>query len=292
MTTTRTHRAVATAASLAVAAAGLAGFAPAATAAVTGAEFTCTVPALGATPFLVDADATFPATVRAGAPANVKFEAKVTIPEDVASLAAALFGPKVSGTADIKGSFGGSASVIRAAVPMTDAPASGSLVIPVQGTANLTAKAPGTVALSVSEFDANLVFHKADGSKQDLAVPCAAKTPVTVATTTVAPAVKPPTQAKAKSVTVAKAKYAKKKRTVTASATVKASGKAASGKVKFTLKRGKKVVNVSTKTLDRKGAAKATFKRVSKKGSYTLTAQYKGNKNVKASKKVVKLKVK
>ena len=80
--------------------------------------------------------------------------------------------------------------------------------------------------------------------------------------------------AKDKSKTATKATYNAKKDVATGTAKVKGHfGLAGTGKVKFTLKKGTKTVKSVTATL-KKGAAKAAFKNVKAKGSYSITAAF------------------
>ena len=86
------------------------------------------------------------------------------------------------------------------------------------------------------------------------------------------------TVSKDSSKTTAKASYSKARKKATGVAHVRGAtfGLTGTGKVKFTLKRG--TSKVATKTVSlRKGAAKAVFKSVSKRGKYSITASYGGS---------------
>ena len=96
-------------------------------------------------------------------------------------------------------------------------------------------------------------------------------------TVTVAAAAAP---ARASSVTTARTKVSKKK-VATVSVGVKGSRGTATGKVKVTVKKGKKVVKRSTVTL-RKGKAAVRTKRLAK-GRYSVTVSYAGSSAYKAS---------
>ena len=92
------------------------------------------------------------------------------------------------------------------------------------------------------------------------------------------------TVVKDKSKTSTTAKYAAKTHKATGTAKVK--GKKFSlpgtGKVKFVLKKGTKTVATKSGKL-KKGVAKVSFKNVSKKGTYSITAKFAGDKGLKGS---------
>ena len=122
----------------------------------------------------------------------------------------------------------------------------------------------------------------------DVAVNC---TPVSGLTRTVPvtgtvtrpPAPRPPVKVtKVKSATSVKTKVSKKK-VAKVTVSVKGSRGTATGKVKVTVKKGKKVVKKSTLTL-RKGKASVKTKRL-KKGRYAVTVSYVGSSAYKASKR-------
>jgi len=89
---------------------------------------------------------------------------------------------------------------------------------------------------------------------------------------------------KDKSKTKESAKYAAKKKSATSTAKVTARyGTKATGKVKFTLKRGTHTVKSMTGKVNKKGIAKVVFKSVKKKGKYSITAKYSGSSTLKGS---------
>ena len=59
-------------------------------------------------------------------------------------------------------------------------------------------------------------------------------------------------------------------------------GLKATGKVKFTLKKGSTVVGHAKGKISKKGVAKVSFKKL-KSTKYTVTAMYKGSSNLKGS---------
>ena len=83
--------------------------------------------------------------------------------------------------------------------------------------------------------------------------------------------------------TAEKAKYSAKKNIATGVATVTSRfGTPATGKVKFTLKKGTHKVKVITAKM-KKGKASAAFKHVSAKGKYSITGKYLGSATLKGS---------
>ena len=93
--------------------------------------------------------------------------------------------------------------------------------------------------------------------------------------------------------TTTKASYNAKKDVATGTAKVAGSKfkLAGTGKVKFTLKKGSKTIKSITASL-KKGKATAAFKKVKAKGSYTITASFKGDAGLKGSSGKASFKVK
>lgn len=286
MSTIRNSRPFAALAATALVAGGMVGGAVQASAAVTDAPFNCSLPLLGAKVFTVSADATFPAKVEAGKNSSYAFTAKVAIPDDVRRDARAFLGSSVRGTAKVPGSVGGQAVSVNATIPTIEIPATeGPLVVEVKGTGSFVAPGAGPAPLTVQSFETALSFTKDGVEGSPLAISCSSAAPVTIATVQVVkPVAAPKPVAKAASRT--KVAIKKKGRNVTATVTVKAGKKAAAGKVKVVLKQGKKAKKVTLK-LNRKGVARATFKRVAK-GKFTITATYAGNATTKRSVKSVR----
>jgi hypothetical protein len=80
------------------------------------------------------------------------------------------------------------------------------------------------------------------------------------------------------------ASYAAKKKVAKSSAKVTSRyGTPATGKVKFTLKKGTHKVKTLSSKLNKKGVAKVVFKGVKAKGKYSITAKYAGSKSLKGS---------
>jgi hypothetical protein len=84
--------------------------------------------------------------------------------------------------------------------------------------------------------------------------------------------------------TTVNAAYSKAKKKAVGVAHVKGKtfGLRGTGKVRFTLKRGTTKIAAKTVSL-RKGAAKAVFKSVSKRGRYSITASYRGSAGLRPS---------
>jgi hypothetical protein len=80
------------------------------------------------------------------------------------------------------------------------------------------------------------------------------------------------------------AKYSAKSNTAKGTAKVKSTfGTKATGKVKFTLKKGSTIIKTHKSSLNKKGLAKVAFKNVTKKGKYSITGKYLGSSTLKSS---------
>jgi hypothetical protein len=80
------------------------------------------------------------------------------------------------------------------------------------------------------------------------------------------------------------ASYSSKKNKANGTAKVKAKyGTAATGKVKFLLKKGSTTVKSAKSKLNKKGIAKVSFKGVTAKGKYSIVGKYAGSKTLKGS---------
>jgi hypothetical protein len=90
---------------------------------------------------------------------------------------------------------------------------------------------------------------------------------------------------KDKSKTTTTAKYVAKKHQALGTAKVKGAtyGLAGTGKVKFILKKGTKTIASKSGSLNKKGIASTVFKNVTKKGKYSITAKFGGDKALKSS---------
>lgn len=288
MRITPIRRALAAGASVAIAAAGLAAFAPAANAAETSLKFNCAASILENQEFGFDADITLPETVEAGQKVNASFTGSVSVNDVVRSTAYAfLNGRFLEGTAAITGKFGADAIQMDAVVPKAAIPAeTGAMSLPTNGSGSWTATTVGAQDVTIDGFTAPLVMTNKDGVESPIAVTCVAKAPETVVGTV--EVTKASVQA---TKTTAKVKVNKKaKKAVATVKVVNADKSAAKGKVKLVLKKGKKAVAKRTVKLNKKGVKKVAFKKL-KKGKYTLVVKYQGNKVSKKSKRTKKFRV-
>lgn len=299
MRTNLFRRAAAASASAALAVTGLAALAPAANAVDTevSLKFNCSASILQDQEFVFDATVSGPESVRAGEDVEISFDGTVTAPPTVRGAAYSLLnGRFLEGTADVQGTFGTEAITLGATVPRTEisGTAGDSLILPVTGGTTFTATEVGVQDVTIPGFTADLIMTKADDSTSPLEVTCEAKDPSAVAgTVTVEPGEVTPAKV-ASTTKIKKAKFAKKKKRINVTAQVRtADKKAAKGKVKVTLKKGKKTVKViKGKKLNKKGIAKVKFNKIAKKGKYKVIVQYQGNKQTKKSKKNAVVRVK
>ncbi|WP_114422141.1 hypothetical protein [Nocardioides houyundeii] len=305
------RRSLAAGASIAVAAAGFAAFAPSASAASASVTYNCTL--LGGfltSNFTTVSDTNVPATVALGSSTPIGFSATITVPAATAGTARAL-GDKVAGTASIATTINGVAAPASATIPSTPLGTAGDLVLTISGsgTANYVADTAGVKTIKAPSYTADLVFtNSSTGGTTPVDVNCTAATgaDTTVDTFTVtdpnAPAPTPtptptPTPApavQASTTKVLKANYKKKAKKLVTRVQVRNEDKtAAAGDVKLVLKKGnKKVGKTVTVTLNKKGKAKHVFTKISKKGKYTLKANYKGADLSKRSKTTYTIKIK
>ena len=155
----------------------------------------------------------------------------------------------------------------------------------------------GDVAIVAGDFTAVLAGKDGSGNPTLLSpytIPCklqAGQNALVDTVKVVAPGEVVPVKVDSK--TTVKAKFAKKKKAITANAKVVGTdGKPGTGKVKVTLKLGKKKVKTIQAKLSATGAAKAVFKKISKKGKYTVEVAYAGSATQNASKAKATVKVK
>ena len=184
------QRSLALTATAAMATAGLAAFAPTATAATSKISFTCSTP-VGDQQFPTIADTDLPATVPFGSTTKVKVTADVTLPDSVRNLIyGVLAGRSVKGTSVVKNTVDGVAVAdANATIPSTALPASGDLLLKASGTGpDFVANKIGAQAVKVVSYGAVLNFLKEDGSSAiDVTTNCtpAAGADLTVDTVTV-----------------------------------------------------------------------------------------------------------
>lgn len=306
MRTSRFRQSLAAGASVAIAAAGLAAFAPTATAASGDMTFDCTFSLLGVKPTKTVADTNLPEKVELGKEINVGFTATVSAPDDIRSTAIYLYGKEVEGTATVDTTVGADKVPATATVPRTTIPETENteLVINVAGSGKWKPTALGKQEVKLTGYTASLSFPQPTGAPKTLQVPCVPNAAtstlidtvevVPAATPTPTPTPEPPAADVQKTETSAKVKYKKKaKKVVTKVQVANEDDTAASGDVKVILKKGKKKVGkAQTVTLNKKGKKKVVFKKVAGKGKYTLIAKYKGSDESKKSMTKVKFKIK
>lgn len=242
---------------------------------------------LGDREFPTVADTNLPATVAAGTSTPTTVTAQVTIPDDVRSAVYSLFGARnVSGTATVKATQNGAALPdIATTVASTPVPASGPVTVTATGAGPVFAPtAAGTYTLQAVSYTASLVFTRADGSAAYTAnVSCTPKatTPAqdltvdSVAVTAATPPTTPTPTVQATTTTV-KASYAAKQKKVTVKVRVGSADRAATGKAKVVVKRGKKTVT-STRASVEGGKATVVLKKITKPGTYKITVSYAGD---------------
>jgi hypothetical protein len=172
-------------------------------------------------------------------------------------------------------------------VPSTPVgPASGNTVATGSGTVTLDYPTAGTKTMRTGNFTATLTGFNASDVQVGNPVPIDCVAP-TDGTTVLKDSLSNPlaiTVAKDSSTTSVTAAYSKAHKKATGTAKVKGAtyGLRGTGKVKFTLKRG--THKVATKTVSlKKGAAKAVFAKVSKRGRYTISGSYLGSGGLKKS---------
>ncbi|WP_114422142.1 VCBS domain-containing protein [Nocardioides houyundeii] len=296
MRTSALRRSIAAGASVAVAAVGMASFAPAAQAESAKMTFNCKLlGGLVAADFTTVADTTLPASVSLGSSTQIDFSATITVPESTANTART-FGETVQGSAAIATTVDGQAAAAAATLPSTNiAGTTGALALKVTGSSSApyVADKAGKKTVKLASYTADLVFVKAatgTQTKVDVVCNAAADANTTVDTFNVVD----PNAPVQKTTTDATAVYKKKAKKVVAKVEVlNADDTAATGDVKLVLKKGnKKVGKAVTVSLNKKGKAKNVFTKVTKKGKYTLKVNFKGSDASKKSNAKVKLVIK
>ncbi|TQK70697.1 MULTISPECIES: DUF6801 domain-containing protein [unclassified Nocardioides] len=252
------------------------------TASATPIDFSCDVPILGPNTFSVDVSTNAPATAPAGTSVSPTVTSVMTVPAGLADTMRGLLGTdQIGGTVQATNLVNGVAVPMTITIPTTTVPASGPIALTGTGVMPaFTAGPEGTThEITAGAQKVGMVLLN-DGTPSPFDIPCTPaagqNTLIGSVKATAAPA----------STTTLKAKYVKKSRKATVTASVSAPGANPSGTITFTLKKGKKV---KTKTVAiTGGTAKATFKKLPK-GKYKVTASYTGS--VGSSSATTKLKV-
>ncbi len=234
--------------------------------------FDCEVPIVGAKTFDVDLSSNAPANVQPGSSVAPKITSLMTVPEDLAGLMRGVLSiDEIAGTVEAVTLVDGVETPTTLTIPRSDIGDSGPAVLTGTGTLpSFPAGDAGTVheiAAGAQSITMTLFDLEGDPAGSPFAIPCVPGVGENTVIDTIA--------VKAASTTKVKASYAKKKKTAKATATV-AGTASPTGKVEFKLLRGAKQVKKVTVSLTN-GKAVATFKRISKKGSYTVKATYKGS---------------
>lgn len=238
-------------------------------------DFACTVPILGPKTFVVDVTTNAPTSVPAGTSIAPMVTTTLTVPADLAdTIRGPLVGAnEISGTIQATNLVDGTEVPTTITIPSTNIGTSGPAVLTGTGVMDaIAAGAAGTThQISAGEQSVTMTLYK-DG--------VVVTPPININPIPCAPAPGSNTlvstfTSRATSSTAVKAKFAKKARKATATATVSAAGVTPTGTVTFTLKKGAKQVKTVTATVVG-GQAKATFKKLKKKGKYTVTASYGG----------------
>ncbi|GAA4095850.1 hypothetical protein GCM10023066_37540 [Nocardioides kongjuensis] len=206
----------------------------------------------------------------------------MTVPDSLADTMRLFFSPDtIGGTVQATNLVDGKQVVTTIVIPATAVPSDGPISLTGTGVMPaFTAGPQGTThQIQAGAQQVGMVLTT-NGTPSPFDIPCTPaggqNTVIGSVTTTAAPA----------STTTVKAKYSKKARKATVTASVTATGASPSGAVTFTLKKGKRVTTRTATVAG--GTATATFKKL-KKGKYTVTASYSGS--VGASSATTKLKV-
>jgi hypothetical protein len=184
---------------------------------------------------------------------------------------AATIGTKVAGTVSAKGEK--KTIAYKVTFPATTINGGSAQDITATGKSTITAPKPGKYTLNAGAITAALVISGGAAGSTPISQSCTAPTGAskTLGTTKV---VKDTSKGKVKG------KASGKTATVTDTVKAKHGGKV-TGKVSFSLKKGSKTVKASGK-LSKKGVAKISKKLTA--GKWSVTATYKGDKNLKGSK--------
>jgi hypothetical protein len=243
---------------------GTLGVAPALAAGKT-MTFQCQAPLLATSATLTPAK--LPAKMAAGQASTGKMTVVIHLTPTQTTIAGSL-GQTVSGKVTAKGEK--NTIAYKVSFPSKDIQSGSSEDITATGKYTVTAPKAGKYTLNAGNLTANLVI---DNSGTDTPVKQSCTPPTdgtqTLGTITVS-------KAKTKSKVSASAKGSK----ATVSDKVTSNGLTATGKVSFSLKKGSKTVKASGK-LNKKGVA--TISKSLSAGKYSITATYKGNKNVSGS---------
>lgn len=272
---------------VALAGASMVMVAPAAQAASGSLAYTCNTGLLGEKTFKVVLDSNAPATILVGKTITPKVTAKVEVPVDVVNTLVGFVGASsVSGTAQAESVVANVAQTIAMSVPKTKVASGAPLEVVASGVAAPVtgARIGDVLTLAGGNFVTTLDFRKADGTSAiESEIPCVLNAGQNAKFDTV--------RVVDSSAIKATAAYKKAGKSVLATAKLTTgAGTPVSGKVQFVLKKGAKKVG-SLNAVVTKGVARATFKKVAKKGAYQVIAVYGGSAKVQGARTVAKVTV-
>jgi hypothetical protein len=245
--------------------------------------YTCTVPVSGAKPFTAVADTDAPGKIAYGETVTPTATGTITFPEDVTTTLRDTVGAKkVDGKADVAATVDGVATPWTLAVPQTNVPPNGSLVLTGTGPAGtFTGTKVGTVFdIAVGNFTATINNYQANGTPTTTlptaVVPCVLNPGQNAAVDTIK-VVKDVTTTTVKAPDISKGEQARAKVKV-----VSDHGQTAKGKIKAKLVRNGKVMVTKLVSLQ-EGKRKVKFVSHTKTGNYSVKVKYVGNENFKGS---------
>ncbi len=231
--------------------------------------YTCDV--LGATSATLN-PGSIPAKMVAGETSKRKMTMVVHL-DALQTATAKGFGDSVDGTAVADGKK--KTFPFNMKIPTQTIPSSGTMDVNAAGKGTIRPLKAGKWLVKAGDMVATLTLHGAT----DTTVPlnCVAPTDNTTHFGKI-------TVSKDKTTTAASASYSSKKHAATGTAKVKSHfGLKPTGKVKFTLKKGTKVIKTLKGSVNKKGVAKVSFKNITAKGKYSITDKYAGDSNLKGS---------
>ena len=256
-----------------------------------GTTYNCNDAAGAAVTFAMN---TPPTTMAVGQTVKVKDASNITLDADTTTFAHdILLWHKVGGTVSAPTS---PYSGLKLTIPITklNNNGDGTTTAHAIGNALLRSTKVGTYTVKFGDIAATLQGYNTDGSKNGNALVFDSSNPSalpscanTGGTTTPKNTGGNPATVKVvkdKTTTSVSAAFSKAKHHISSAAKVRSHfGVKATGKVKFTLKKGTTTLKSVTATLNKRGVASATFKSITRGGKYTVKASYAGNPALKSS---------
>ncbi len=246
--------------------------------------YTCTVPVSGAKPFTAVADTDAPGKIAYGETVTPTVTGTHHLPRGRHHHPAGctVGAKKVDGKADVAATVDGVATPWTLAVPQTNVPPNGALVLTGTGPAGtFTGTKVGTVYdLAVGNFTATINNYQANGTPTTTlptaVVPCVLNAGQNAAVDTIK-VVKDVTTTTVKAPDISKGEQARAKVKV-----VSDHGQTAKGKIKAKLVRNGNVIVTKLVSLQ-EGKRKVKFVTLTKTGNYSVKVKYVGNQNFKGS---------